>query len=73
MSDPMEEVYEKYLEPEASTKKEDVEAEIMSRESEATCPKCGSENVDHSRGYRGEYTCRDCNHGWQVGGIESKI
>ena len=68
----MEDVYRKYLEPVVSTPEQDTEAEIMARESEATCPKCGSENVDHSRGYRGEYTCRDCRHMWQVGGKDAR-
>jgi len=70
LSDPLDDVYGKYLTPEAPMP--DPEAEIMARESETACPACGSANVDRSRGYRGEYACRDCGHEWQVGGKDAR-
>lgn len=73
MSDPVEEVYGKYLESGSRPPERDLEAEIMAQESEAPCPMCGSQNVDHSRGYRGEYRCLKCGHTWQVGGKDAKF
>lgn len=70
MSDPLDDVYGKYLRPESSVPS--VESEIMARASTANCPICDSENVDRSRGYRGEYRCLDCGHEWQVGGKDAK-
>jgi predicted RNA-binding Zn-ribbon protein involved in translation (DUF1610 family) len=29
------------------------------------CPKCGSKDIDRSRGYRGEYACKNCGHRWK--------
>ncbi len=71
--DPLDDVYEKYLltpEPSPSPERE---AEIMARKSEKPCPKCGSDDVDRSRGYRGEYRCKACGHAWQVGGKYAKF
>jgi len=70
LSDPIEDAYEKYLRPDEPTR--DLDAEIMARESDAPCPRCGSEDVDRSRGYRGEYICRSCGHEWQVGGKDAR-
>jgi transposase-like protein len=36
------------------------------REPEIECPKCESNDVDRSRGYRGEYICRNCGHKWKT-------
>jgi ribosomal protein L37AE/L43A len=58
LSDDIDAAYEKYLRPHTDV---EIEAKI-------TCPKCDSENVDRGAGYRGEYTCFDCGHHWQVGG-----
>jgi ribosomal protein L37AE/L43A len=35
------------------------------RAPEIECPKCESNDVDRSRGYRGEYICRNCGHKWK--------
>jgi len=61
MSDPLDEAYDRLLKPHS-------EVEI---ETKVTCPKCDSENVDMSAGYRGEYECLDCGHRWQVGGTQA--
>jgi len=61
MSDSIDEAYEKYLRPHS-------DAEI---EQKVTCPKCESDNVDRSAGYRGEYKCLQCGHYWQVGGFQA--
>ncbi len=71
--DPLDDVYEKYLAPDAPEPEQEQEAEIMARKSEKPCPKCGSDNVDRSRGYRGEYRCKACGHAWQVGGKYAKF
>ncbi len=55
MSDPLEEAYNKYINP--PPKDEDPGIQ---------CPACESDDVDHSRGYRGEYTCRSCGHFWRA-------
>jgi transcription elongation factor Elf1 len=52
--DPMEEMYWKYIKP----RETDFDKSV-------TCPKCGSSDVDHRRGYRGEYTCKSCGHLWK--------
>jgi len=69
--DPLEDIYEKFLGN--PTPEPDKEAEIMAQKSEKPCPKCGSEKVDRSAGYRGEYKCLACGHAWQVGGKDSKF
>ena len=60
MSDSVDDAYERYLTPHGEPDEEP--------EEKVTCPNCESENVDRSRGYRGEYKCLDCRHYWQVGG-----
>jgi len=49
-----------------------LEAEVFAEESKRPCSKCGSDNVDRSRGYRGEYFCNDCRHSSQLGGKDAK-
>jgi transposase-like protein len=73
--DPLDDVYAKYLAPEEAppSPERDQEAEIMAQKSEKPCPKCGSENVDRSNGYMGEYKCNACGHAWQVGGKDSRV
>jgi DNA-directed RNA polymerase subunit RPC12/RpoP len=61
LSDPIDEVYEKYLSPHPEPGAED----------KVRCPKCGSENVDRKAGYRGEYRCMTCGYSWQVGGWQA--
>ena len=58
MSDPIDEAFEKFLQPHSE----------FHSEAKLTCPKCESDNVDKKAGYRGEYRCLDCGHSWQVGG-----
>ena len=60
LSDSVDEAYEKYLEPRS-------EGEIQAR-GRITCPRCDSDKVDVSSGYRGEYKCLACGYHWQVGG-----
>jgi transposase-like protein len=55
VSDPLEEVYRKYFAP----RWEDVDLKVE-------CPKCKSMDVDHTRGYRGEYTCKNCGNFWRT-------
>ena len=62
------------------TEPETTDAEITEAEKEAAdeddevpCPKCHSNNIDRSREYRGEYTCLDCGHIWQVGGEDWRV
>ncbi len=55
LSDPFEEVYNKYIRP----------AEAQEPESSITCPNCDSNDVDRKAGYRGEYKCRTCGHFWR--------
>ena len=60
MSDAVDDAYERFLLPHRESGEEP--------EEKIVCPSCESENVDRSRGYRGEYRCLDCRHFWQVGG-----
>jgi transposase len=53
--DMMEKMYWKYINPRWT----DVDSSL-------TCPKCGSRDLDHTRGYRGEYTCRACKKRWKA-------
>jgi transposase-like protein len=55
LSDPLEEVYDKYIRP----------SEVQEPESVIACPKCDSTDVDRKAGYRGEYKCRNCGHFWR--------
>ena len=64
MSDSLDEAYEKYLKPQKPPSDVDIETKI-------NCPKCDSENVDKTAGYRGEYKCLDCGYHWQVGGSQA--
>jgi len=52
--DELERAYWKYINPRMT----DVDASLP-------CPRCGSTNVDHSRGYRAEYTCKKCGKKWR--------
>jgi len=61
MSDPLGDVYEKYLRPHSDV---EIETKVM-------CPKCDSDNVDRRAGYRGEYRCLQCGYYWQVGGAQA--
>jgi ribosomal protein L37AE/L43A len=61
LSDPLDDVYEKYLRQHSDA---DIETKIM-------CPRCGSDNVDRREGYRGEYKCLQCDYNWQVGGFQA--
>jgi predicted RNA-binding Zn-ribbon protein involved in translation (DUF1610 family) len=53
--DSIDEVYEKCINPQPNEEESDV-----------VCPKCDSKDVDRSRGYRGEYVCRNCGHHWET-------
>ena len=80
MSDPeeeMEDVYRKYVgniegNPATDTASSD-EAKVFAEPTEQPCPRCGSLDIDTTRGYRGEYRCNKCRHTWQVGGKDSRI
>ncbi len=61
MSDPIDELYEKYLGGHSEDQPEE----------RVVCPKCESEEVDRKAGYRGEYKCLNCGHFWQVGGWQA--
>jgi predicted RNA-binding Zn-ribbon protein involved in translation (DUF1610 family) len=53
--DDLEKAYWKYINP-----------RMTDYDSTLACPKCGSKDVDHSRGYRGEYSCRACGKKWEA-------
>ncbi len=55
LSNPSEEVYNKYIHPTAGEEPE----------SSITCPVCDSTEVDRGAGYRGEYKCMNCGHFWR--------
>ena len=61
MSDPLDDIYEKYFKPSSEV---EVEEKVL-------CPKCDSDNVDRRSGYRGEYKCMTCGYFWQVGGWQA--
>ena len=63
VSDALDAAYTKYLLPHG-------EPSIQPDE-KVVCLYCGSENVDRTSGYRGEYYCLDCAHFWQVGGWQA--
>ena len=52
--DILEEFYRKYINPRETDFNEEI-----------SCPGCGSEDIDHSRGYRGEYACKGCGRTWR--------
>ncbi len=66
MSDPIEEVYQKYL---GESPPEDPEALFVHDhkfdESDLTCPRCDSTKLDRGAGYRGEYKCKECGYFWR--------
>jgi predicted RNA-binding Zn-ribbon protein involved in translation (DUF1610 family) len=66
MTDSIEDVYQKYL---GELPSEDSGAVFVhdpgSDESDLTCPKCESTNLNRKAGYRGEYTCKNCGHFWR--------
>jgi len=62
LSDPLEEVYEKFMQPEQQPE----QVPDPPDDPVVTCPKCGSNDIDVSRGYRGEYKCRNCGQAWQA-------
>jgi transposase-like protein len=63
LSDSVDEAYEKYVMPHSNVEAQDP--------GKVTCPKCDSDNVDRSSGYRGEYKCMACGYHWQVGGWQA--
>ena len=73
LSDPAKDVYDKYVDPfREMGGAEAVEAKLLSKRPQPTCPRCDSDDIDRSSTYRGEYRCKKCRHNWQVGGRDSR-